>query len=216
MKKLGFCFALVLGVFLVFGCGTLTGERRSPGGSGNSGSSSGSGSSGSSSGTGTSGSSGGSDISVSTQTESYIQDVLNLTNAFRTGNEAYYWNEDNTTKTNLVGRLGTLTLDADLCRAAQIRAGEIVESFSHTRPDGRNCGTVLEDLSIRWTRRGENIAAGYSGGNATFNQWKEDDKNYSGQGHRRNMLGDFTKIGLARAYDADSTYRYYWVMILTK
>ena len=195
MKRLVFCIALALGILLVSGCGTMTGEGRN------------------SSGSGSSGTSGG---SSTVQAEDYILEVFNQTNAFRTGNEAYYWNEDNTTKTNLVGRLGTLTLDADLCRAAQIRAGEIVESFSHTRPDRRDCFSVLDDLSISRNSAGENIAAGNAGANATFVQWKEDDKPYSGQGHRRNMLGDFTKIGIARAYDPSATYRYYWVMILTK
>lgn len=46
--------------------------------------------------------------------------------------------------------------------------------------------------------------------------WKEDGQNYSGQGHRRNMLGDYTKIGIAYTYDENSTYKYYWTMILVK
>ncbi len=145
-----------------------------------------------------------------------VRSCFNLVNQFRTGNEAFYWNEDNTTKTNLVGTLGRLTLDEDLCRAAQIRANEIVTKFSHTRPDGTSCKTVLTELSIPWNNRGENIAAGYSSGSQTFNQWKEDSENHDGQGHRRNMLGDFTKIGIAYTYNANSQYRYYWAMILTK
>ena len=199
MKKHVFGLVLISGLMLLAGCGTLpsiyTGSSGSAGNSGtavNSGSSS------------------------STKVEAHVQEAFNLTNAFRTGNEAYYWNEDNRTKTNLVGKLGKLTLDADLCRAAQIRANEIVKKFDHTRPDGRRCFTVLSDISISYRGCGENIAAGSAGGEATFRQWKEDNENYSGQGHRRNMLGDFTKIGIARAYDANSTYRYYWVMILTK
>ena len=63
--------------------------------------------------------------------DSEVRSCFNLVNQFRTGNEAFYWNEDNTTKTNLVGTLGRLTLDEDLCRAAQIRANEIVTNFSH-------------------------------------------------------------------------------------
>ena len=163
-----------------------------------------------------SGTSGSSGTATTTGAESEINTVFTLTNAFRTGNEANYWNSDNRTKTNLVGKLGTLKLDADLCRAAEIRAKEIVKSFSHTRPDGRSCFSVFQDLSISYSRCGENIAAGNASGSATFTQWKEDDKDYSGQGHRRNMLGDFTKIGIARAYDPNSTYKYYWVMVLSK
>lgn len=205
MKKPVFCVALIFGVLLTFGCGSIASIPYIP--SGNSGNSGSSGSSGTSSNTGNSGSS---------QVEEHVQEVFSLTNSFRTGNEAYYWNSDNRTKTNLVGKLGTLKLDSDLCRAAKVRASEITRNFSHTRPDGRSCFTVLSDLSISYRGVGENIAAGNASGERTFNQWKEADQNYSGQGHRRNMLGDFTKIGIARAYDANSTYKYYWVMILSK
>ena len=147
-----------------------------------------------------------------------VRSCFNLVNQFRTGNEAWYWNRDNTTKTNLVGTLGRLTLDEDLCRAAQIRANEIVTCWGHTRPNGTSCETVLTELSIPYSSRAENIAAGTgsSTGAVAFNQWKEDDKNHDGQGHRRNMLGDFTKIGIAHTYNANSQYRYYWAMILTK
>ncbi|MCH5290534.1 MAG: hypothetical protein J1D88_02090 [Treponema sp.] len=153
---------------------------------------------------------------VTANIDDKVLDCFNLTNAFRTGSEAYYWNEDNKTKTNLVGQLSELTLDEELCRAAQIRANEIVRSFSHTRPNGNKCFTVLKDLSISYGTAAENIAAGNQSGEKTFLQWKEDDKNYAGQGHRRNMLGaNYKRIGIAYAYNANSTYRYYWAMILT-
>ena len=142
----------------------------------------------------------------------------NLTNKFRTGNEAFYLNSDNKTNTNLVGKLGELTLDEELCKAAAIRAEEIVNKFEHTRPNGSDCFTVLKECGISYTSPGENIAAGTnaSTGESAFKMWKEDGEPYSGQGHRRNMLGNFTKIGLAYTYAPDSTYKYYWVMILIK
>ena len=146
-----------------------------------------------------------------------VKKVFELTNAFRTGNEAFYLNKDNSSTTNLVGQLGTLMLDEDLCKAAQIRANEIVSKFSHTRPNGTSCFTVLKELSISYSAVGENIAAGNKSGERTFLQWKEDNEKYSGQGHRRNMLEkNFTRIGIAYAYDANSTYKYYWAMILAK
>ncbi|MCH5292375.1 MAG: CAP domain-containing protein [Treponema sp.] len=145
-----------------------------------------------------------------------IDTLFKLTNDFRTGSEASYVKKDDTTKTNLVGKLGELTLDKDLCEAAAIRAKEIVQDFSHTRPNGSGCFTVLDELGIKAGAKAENIAAGNKSGEKTFNQWKEDNKPYSGQGHRRNMLStSATKIGLAYAYDPNSTYKYYWVMILT-
>ena len=136
----------------------------------------------------------------------------NLTNKFRTGNEAWYFSDDTkTTKTSLVGKLGELTLDEELCKAAAIRAEEIVKSFSHTRPNGKSCFTVFDDLGIKAGYKAENIAMGNTSGEKTFLQWKEDGKPYSGQGHRRNMLStSATKIGIAH----DNSGRY-WAMILS-
>ena len=102
-------------------------------------------------------------------TDEEVMSCFNLANEFRTGDEAYYWNEDNKTKTSLVGQLGTLILDYDLCKAAQIRANEIVSKFSHTRPNGSSCFTVLEDCSISYSSCGENIAAGTSSSELTPN-----------------------------------------------
>ena len=157
--------------------------------------------------------------STSDNVDDEVTACFNLVNEFRTGNEAFYLNKDNTTTTNLVGELGKLTLDEELCKAAAIRAEEIVKSFSHTRPDGKgSCFTVLEECGISYTSPGENIAAGTnaSTGESAFKMWKEDGEPYSGQGHRRNMLGNFTKIGIAYTYAPDSKYKYYWVMILIK
>ena len=39
-----------------------------------------------------------------------------------------------------------LELDSTLTAAAQIRAKEIIEVFDHTRPNGKACKTVLEEL----------------------------------------------------------------------
>ena len=153
---------------------------------------------------------------VSATDDSQIKAIFDQTNSFRTGNEAYYLNSDNKTNKNLVGKLGKLTLDENLCKAAAIRAEEIVNKFAHERHNGSSCFTVLKDCSIRYGFAAENIAAGSSTGSATFNQWKEDGRPYSGQGHRRSMLSESaTKIGLAYAYSSEAPYKYYWVMELT-
>jgi len=141
---------------------------------------------------------------------------FNEVNRFRAGSEAWYWNADDSTKTDLTGTLAPLTLDEDLCRAAQIRANEIVKKFSHERPDGTAYNTVLTECGITAYYYTENIAAGKQNGTKTFLQWKEDNKPYSGQGHRRNLLGNFTKIGIAAVYVPDSKYKYYWAMELTR
>ena len=44
--------------------------------------------------------------------------------------------------------------------AAAVRAEEINEVFGHTRPNGKACRTVLEELGYEGDYAGENIAGG--------------------------------------------------------
>ncbi len=63
----------------------------------------------------------------------------------------------------------------------------------------RNCGYTY----AVWI--GENIAAGNSTAQATFNQW------LNSPDHNANMLNaNYAAIGIGRAYNASSTYRWYW------
>jgi uncharacterized protein YkwD len=105
---------------------------------------------------------------------------------------------------------GELALDPVLCEAADIRAKEIAQSFSHTRPDGTLCFTVLADVGSdrnNYRAVGENIAAGsgsrYYTADAPFESWKRS------SGHYANMIsGDFTLIGIGSYNDGRMTY---WV-----
>ncbi len=136
--------------------------------------------------------------------------ILDMINDFRTGSDAWYWNEDNTTKTTLTN-LSELTYDYDLEAAAMQRAAEIAVSYSHTRPDGSSCFTVYSETStaIVTFYVGENIAAGYTSAAAVFEGWQETNDDYDGQGHRRNMLNsNFSAVGIACVY-YDGVY--YWV-----
>ena len=120
--------------------------------------------------------------------------ALSLVNSFRTSN-TWYWNSDNTTKTNVSG-LNSLTYDYGLEQIAMQRAAEIAINWAHDRPNGESCFTVKDSAGNQsW---GENIAAGYGSAEAVINGWREDNENYGGQGHRRNMLHEgFTAIGMA-------------------
>ena len=67
----------------------------------------------------------------------YARSELSMINDFRTGSEAWYWNSDDSTKTQYApGELGTLVLDPKLEQIAMERARELVLYFSHTRPNG--------------------------------------------------------------------------------
>ncbi len=145
------------------------------------------------------------------QTEA--RSMLAMVNSFRTGSDAWYWSEDNSTKVQCSG-LSQLTYDYKLEKVAMLRAAELAVSYSHTRPNGGNSGTAYNELGYSWSWRGENIAAGYRNAEAVFVGWREDDEDYDGQGHRRNMLNsNFNRIGIAHiTYNGTQ----YWVQEFAK
>ncbi|MCD8342625.1 MAG: CAP domain-containing protein, partial [Clostridiales bacterium] len=130
--------------------------------------------------------------------------MLSMINKFRTGDDAWYWNRDNETKTTCTD-LAELTYDYNLEAVAMQRAAEIALSYTHTRPNGEGSETApneyYEALGITLYVRGENIAYGYNSyttAEDVFVGWQEIDDDYSGQGHRRNMLSSaYTAVGIA-------------------
>lgn len=84
---------------------------------------------------------------------------------------------------------GQLNWDVELERAAQQRAAELSVRFSHTRPDGSDCWTVLKSS---YYSVGENIALGYSDAASVNTGWT------NSQGHYENMInGSFHSMGAA-------------------
>lgn len=100
---------------------------------------------------------------------------------------------------------GPLRLAQDLQNAAAVRAEEITRSFSHIRPDGRSCFTLVRDQKHTM---GENIAAGSSTPEAVVDQWMHS------PGHRANMLNkSFKELGVGHMYKQGSTYGHYWIQM---
>lgn len=98
--------------------------------------------------------------------------------------------------------LAALTKRDDAAKAAEIRAKEIVQSFSHTRPDGTSCFTVCKQLGITYRSAGENIAYGYRTPAQVVNGWM------NSEGHRKNILSaSFKSIGVG-CYQQGGTL--YW------
>lgn len=127
---------------------------------------------------------------VSSSASSEVQAVLDLVNKERKS-----------------AGLGTLTLSDELCKAADIRAKEIVRSFSHTRPNGTSCFTVFRENGISYRYAGENIAYGQRSAAAVMNAWM------NSSGHRANILGrNFGKIGIS-CYTLNGVK--YWVQLFT-
>lgn len=105
--------------------------------------------------------------------------------------------------------LDALTLDSALCRAASIRAKELVTLFSHTRPDGTDCFSLLKESGIAYQAAGENIAAGQSSPKEVVEGWM------NSPGHRANILSpDFHKLGVGYV-NVNTGYGHYWVQLFT-
>lgn len=101
--------------------------------------------------------------------------------------------------------LSPLSMNQKASQAAQIRAKEIVSSFSHTRLDGSSPFTALDGAGVSYRTAGENIAYGQSSPTEVMNGWM------NSSGHRANILkGDFKEIGIAAYYENG---RYYWVQL---
>lgn len=98
--------------------------------------------------------------------------------------------------------LSSLTVSDELTRAACVRASEIVEQFSHTRPDGSSCFTVSG------AAYGENIAKGQSSADRVMAAWM------SSEGHRANILREsYGSIGVC-ALKVNGVI--YWVQLFGK
>lgn len=120
---------------------------------------------------------------------SYAEQILNLVNAERSK-----------------AGLSALTLDASAERAANIRAQEIQQSFSHTRPDGSNFSTALSQAGVSFRTSGENIAYGQNSAEEVMQGWM------NSSGHRANILNrNFTSIGIGHVEDARGTD--YWTQL---
>ncbi len=93
--------------------------------------------------------------------------------------------------------LSALTMDTELLNAAMDRAMETGIYYSHTRPNGDSCFTILSKLN------GENIAINYQSSESVMTGWM------NSSGHRANILStNFKSIGIG-CFKSNSVY--YWV-----
>ncbi len=103
--------------------------------------------------------------------------------------------------------LSALKSDSTVQSAAQVRAQEIVSTFSHTRPNGSSCFTALEAAGVKYSGAGENIAYGQKSPEDVVNAWM------NSPGHRANIMNkNFTTIGVG-CYKSGNTY--YWSQFFT-
>ena len=93
---------------------------------------------------------------------------------------------EETNKERISAGLPELVWSDELAEAADIRAEEIIDYFSHVRPDGTKCYALGERI------HGENIARGpHASGSEFVQHWMES------PGHRANILREeYTLIGV--------------------
>lgn len=103
--------------------------------------------------------------------------------------------------------LSALKVDSRVQQAAQVRAAETVQSFSHTRPNGSSFSTALTEAGVSYTRSGENIAYGQSTPQQVVQAWM------NSSGHRANILNEsFTTIGVGYTVSGGTAY---WAQLFT-
>ena len=102
--------------------------------------------------------------------------------------------------------LPALTYSKSLQKVADLRAKEITELFSHTRPNGQLCFTAFGELGVKYSYAGENIASGYKSAEAVMTGWM------NSEGHRKNILDSrFTEIAVG--FDPETRA---WVQVFRK
>lgn len=91
--------------------------------------------------------------------------------------------------------LGALTMDAELLKAAMLRASECSYFFDHVRPDGSSCFTASPKMMA------ENIAAGQGSPESVVASWM------SSQGHRANILSPMARsVGVGCFYQSGALF----------
>ena len=119
--------------------------------------------------------------------EKFAAEVLRLTNAER-------------------AKVGAqpLKFSKDLTASALIRALELPQKFSHTRPNGYSFNSAF--VTGKGHVVGENLAGGQRTPKEVVQAWMDS------PGHRKNMLSkNYSELGVVYYYLPNSKYKHYWV-----
>jgi uncharacterized protein YkwD len=101
-------------------------------------------------------------------------------------------------------KLPPLTLDAKLTAAARRHAEDMAEheKMSHDGSDGSKPDERVKGAGYHFVRTGENVAEGQRDVGQVLEAWMDS------PGHKANILGPFTQMGAARAFDESG--KPYW------
>lgn len=95
---------------------------------------------------------------------------------------------------------------AQVGNAAQLHSADMANrrQMSHTGGDGSSVGQRITRAGFRWRAVGENVAFGYRDARSVVRAWLDS------SGHRPQMLGSYTYIGVGLAYSATGVP--YWTL----
>lgn len=105
--------------------------------------------------------------------------------------------------------LSTLKSDPTLTEMAMLRARELEESYSHTRPSGESCKTVFGEYDTELRFYGENAAKGQKTPETVVAAWMDS------PGHRENLLREqagYLGVGVWQ----DENGILHWVQLFAK
>jgi uncharacterized protein YkwD len=107
-------------------------------------------------------------------------------------------------KVRVEAKQKTLTVNRKLMAAAQAHAEDMAarRKMSHTGGDGSSSSERIKAGGYRYFRAGENIAAGHLSVDRVMKGWM------NSPGHKRNILGGFSEIGVGCA--VDEAGKRYW------
>lgn len=95
--------------------------------------------------------------------------------------------------------------DQSISEIARLHSVDMANNnyFDHVNLEGKNPGERIRAGGINWSSYAENIAAGRWLGVSSYDGW------VNSSGHRKNLLGNCTYLGVGFAYNENSTYKFY-------
>ena len=95
--------------------------------------------------------------------------------------------------------------DDNAAEAARLHSVDMATNsyFNHTGLDGRNMAKRMTAQGVKWSSCAENIFAGNGFGVMAYNSW------INSSGHRLNILGQNTHLGVGFGYNPNDTYKFY-------
>lgn len=103
-------------------------------------------------------------------------------------------------------RLLPLCLNQKLQKAAQRHSNDQAANnfMDHIGSDNSSASQRITDARYEWRGIAENVAAGQIDVIEVMNAWM------NSEGHRLNILGDYTMLGVAYAYTSVGPYNHFW------